>query len=322
MDMDKLNEVYNQVLGEGPAIEEQEAGAPPVGTQDGAYSQEDYGDDAEDGTDPRDPSTMQEAEELQDTDEYEEEEVDDDEYEEIPVRLVEAGRAANLSERDIIELSETHPEALEALARAQEKPTPSPAPPQQNVRQEDQTQEPPAEGFEPLKLDFTEDDRDELGERSMSIINKLVDKVNTLGSKVAEQSNVTQGIQEQSVQAKIQAVDNTFDGLAEEIPALGSASNLTEDQRANRIFAFGAAREAMRAYGNLTMEQALTIGANALRGQQTDTQVKAKIISDLNKNKKRFINRGRGQRKAKPRKSVEERALEAINGVLDDPKYG
>jgi hypothetical protein len=324
MDMNELNAVYEEVLGTGPELQD-EPGAPPAGAQDGAYSQEDYSDDAEDGTDPRDTSTQVEEEVrdyIEDEEPFEAEEVDDEEYEEIDPRLVEAGRNANLSERDIIELSESHPEALEALARAQEQAFVKPQQSQpQNAKQEAPVQEPPVEGFEPLKLDFTEDDRDEMGERSINIINTLVDKVNQLSSKVASQEETTQTIQQQTDADRIRAIDEQFDSMAEEIPGLGHSDSLTAEQKANRRFAFGAAREAMNTYGAMSIEKALVIGANSLRGQMTDAQVKAKLVSDLNKNKKRFIARGRGQRKTNPRKSVDERALEAIGKVLDDPKY-
>jgi hypothetical protein len=323
MDMDKLNNIYEEVLGTGPALEdEKDAGAPPAGKKDGAYSQEDYSDDAEDGTDPRDDSTLIEEE---DGDGVETDDLDEgqevDEYEDIPSHLVEAGRAANMSDDDIRDLAETHPEALEALASAQESQNQQAAPPPKQSVKQTQTEEKPAGGFEPLKLDFTEDDRDELGERSISIINTLVDKVNTLGSQVAEQNETTRGIQERGVQEQIREIDNTFDGMSEEIPSLGTTATLTADQKANRVFAFNAARAAMQAYGNMPIEQALAVGANALKGQQTENQVKAKLVSDLNKNKKRFVNRGRARKRSAPRKSVDERAVEAIGKVLDDPKY-
>jgi hypothetical protein len=324
MDIDKLNNIYEDVLGKGPALEEEaEAKSLSAGSQDGAYGQEDYGDDAEDGVDPRDASTQIE-EEVEDAvgideDQLEDKELDDEEYEDVPERLVEAGRAANLSDRDIIELAETHPEALEALARAQEAQ--HVAPRKEEHVQDKPVEKKPAGTFEPLKLEFSEDDRDEMGERSLEIINSLVDKVNTLGAQVAEQGEATRSVQEREVQEKIRVIDETFDGMAKDIPALGSTGSLDEDQKANRIFAFNAARAAMQAYGNLTTEQALAIGANALRGQQTESQVKAKIISDLNKNKKRFVSRARSRNRPAPKKSVDERAVEAISKVLDDPKY-
>jgi hypothetical protein len=325
MDMTELNAVYEQVLGEGPVLEDEQTGAPPAGAQDGAYSQEDYGDDAEDGTDPRDDSTLDEdavKEYIEDDEPFEGEEVDDEEYEEVPARLVEAGRNANLSERDIVELAETHPEALEALARSQEQAYVTAQPTQQqSVEVKEAQTEPTAGGLEPLKLDFDEDDREEMGERSIKIINTLVDKVNLLAGKVSEQQETTQTIKQQSDADRIRVIDETFDEMAEEIPGLGMSSTLTAEQKANRRFAFGAAREAMTTYGNMSIEQALTIGANAVRGQMTDTQVKAKLVSDLNKNKKRFTARAKGRRRTEPRKSVDDRAIDAISKVLNDPKY-
>jgi hypothetical protein len=318
-----LNEVYDEVLGKGPAIEDLSAEAPPTGLPDGAYGQEDYSDDAEDGTDPRDPSTeLSEEEEdlLGADDEFEDEEVDDDEYEDIPERLVEAGRTANLSERDIIELSETHPEALEALARSQEAAAVIPRAPQQSVAKETPADETPAEGFQPLKLDLTEDDREELGERSVTIIDSLVKKVNELGSKVQETGQATAEIRQQTTEERNRGIDDVFDKMSDDIPGLGKlSSGLSDEEKANRIFAAKTAHAAMQAYGNLTLEQALTKGASALRGDET--KVKAKLVADLNRNKKRFISRGRGQKRGTPRKSVDERAVEAISNVLDDPKY-
>ena len=318
-----LNEVYDEVLGKGPAIEELSPEAPPAGQPDGAYSQEDYSDDAEDGTDPRDPSTeLSEEEEdlLGADDEFEDEEVDDEEYEEIPERLLEAGRIANLSERDIVELSESHPEALEALARTQEAVVATPIP-QQSVVKEAPANETPVEGFQPLKLDLTEDDRDELGERSVTIIDSLVKKVNELGSQVQKNGQTTAAIQQNSIEDKNRGIDEHFDKLSKDIPGLGKlAAGLTADEKANRIFAAKTAHAAMQSYGGLTLEQALTKGASALRGDET--KVKAKLVADLERNKKRFTSRGRGQKRGTPRKSVDERAVEAISKVLDDPKYG
>lgn len=325
-EMDKLNEVYNEVLGEGPALEEDPAGAPPSGRADGAYGQEDYSDDADDGTDPRDASTELESGEGGDITEEEEldteKEPDDEEFEDIPERLLEAGRIANIAERDIIELSETHPEVLEALARSQEV-TSKVAIETVKSAKEEVAGKKTSDGFEPVTLDLSDEEKEDFGEGALKVIGTLVGKVNELGQQVSSQQQTTQVIAAQSEQEQVRQIDTFFDSVAKDIPTLGKSDSLTAEQKQQRQYAFKIARGSMQAFGNtLTVQEALAIGVNALRGQMSNTQVKAKIVSELAGNKKRFTMRGSSRKRTgSSKKSVEERSLEQINRVLDDPKY-
>ncbi|KKK56306.1 hypothetical protein LCGC14_3065860 [marine sediment metagenome] len=70
--------------------------------------------------------------------------------------------------------------------------------------------------------------------------------------------------------------------------------------------------------------EALKVGVDALRGQTTEVKLKARLASDLNKHKKKFSARPRGSRRTggDSAKTEKERGMAAIDGVLDDPKYG
>jgi hypothetical protein len=329
-DIEKLNDVYQQILGDGVAIQDDgdDNTGKSTGPVDQAYVQEDYSDDAEDGTDPRDPSTFQEEEdgeervlddEEADIDDDGEADLDGEEYEEIPQYLIDAGRRANIADDEIVEIAEKHPEVLEALARSHESRGYQPL--KEQPKAQDEPKRTPLKGYEPLKLELSEDEREEFGEQATGVIDSLVKRVNELGEKVHEQGSVTQSFQKESTNQKIQQIDTVFDELSKEIPALGKASSLTDEQKANRIFAFNSARASIQAYGDMPIREALAKGANALRGQQTETEVKKKLIRDLDKNKKRFSPRPRGQRRPGAKRSVEQRALASINKILDSDEY-
>lgn len=331
MAIDDLNKVYDEILGAGEPLVEEEgstgAGQSPV---DGAYVQDDYLDDAGDGTDPRDDVLDDSDEEKTDDDDVdvmddEKDDDTDDDYIEIPQRLVDAGRQANLSDEVIEELAESRPEVLEAMARSFEAAQSA----TQRQRQESgdsrerdrQKPEEDVRGFKPLKIDFDEDDIEELGPKAMGIINKLTDTVNQLGEQVNVQSQSIGNVERQGEIEKIRSIDSHFDSLSEEIQELGTSSNLTDEQKRNRVFAFNVARAAMTTYGVSDEREALTIGAKALLAQKKDSQVKEQLIRDLDRNKKRFISRGRNRQRPAPKRSMEERALAAIDKVLDSPDY-
>lgn len=328
--MESLNKVYNEILGAGPAIQDESLSKGGRREVDGAYVDEDYSDDAGDGKDPREEDAFEEDEDLvggtgsDDDDDVAEDDGDemddtDDGYEEIPDRLVQAGRQANLADDVIVELSETHPETLEALARAQEAAAARTQ--QTNQRQTTQEDKAPAAdrgtGFKPIELDLSDEDEDEMGPRAVKLIKTLADQVNKLGGQVNEHNNSLNSVQQQSQSERIRQIDSYFDTLADDIPDLGKTGSLTERQKQNRIFAFKTARNAMESYGISNDEEALAMGAKALKGQKTEAQVKQRLIQDLDKNKKRFTARGHSRQRPDKKMSVEQRAMAAINRVLD-----
>ena len=330
--MEALNKVYTEILGAGPEIQDESAGKATGRAVDGAYVDEDYSDEAGDGTDPREltdddddlvgtgSEEDDDDEEVDDDDDFESKDKDDDGYEEIPDRLVQAGRMANLSDEAIVELSESRPEALEALARAQEAAMAASKKTHQDTHEahEDTNQNASQKAaFEPLKLELSEEDEDEMGSRAVKLIKTLADQVNKLGSQVNEQNAGLSNVQQHTQSERIRQIDSFFDKLSDEIPDLGKTGSLTQRQKQNRVFAFKSARNAMESYGIASDEEALAIGAKALKGQTTDAQVKERIIKDLDKNKKRFTSRGFSRKRPDKKMSVEQRAMAAINRVLD-----
>ena len=327
--MSELNKVYTEILGAGPEIQDDSSGSGARRDVDGAYVDEDYSDDAGDGKDPREDDLNEEDEDLvgdtgsdDDNDDIEDDGVekdDDDGYEAIPDRLVQAGRQANLSDDAIVELSESRPEVLEALARAQEAAVQRTQQANQSHKAQedkDSTQN-RGDGFEPIKLEFTDDDEDEMGPRAMKLIKTLADQVNKLGGQVNEQNNSLNSVQQQTENERIRQIDSYFDKLSDEIPDLGKTGSLTERQKQSRVFAFKTARNAMESFGIRDDEEALAMGAKALKGQKSDAQVKRRLIEDLDKNKKRFTARGHSRKRPDSKMTVEQRAMAAINRVLD-----
>lgn len=329
-DMSDLNKVYNEILGAGPDLEDEVGSG--TGLSDGAYAEEDYSDEAGDGVDPRDDDLeddddreddadgeepANEDDDEQDDNDDDDDDDNDDDYEDIPERLIEAGRAANLPDEDIVELAENSPHVLEALARSQESARNRNS--NTDVNRKPDTQEKPstAKGFEPLKLEFDADDEEEMGPRALKVIETLVGKVNDLGSQLNEQSQGIGQIQQATQSERVRQIDQFFDEKAKDIPVLGNSSSLTEASIKNRKMAFAFAREAMRIDPSLRDDEALAMGANAIAGQMKEAQVKAKLVKDLKKNENRFIARGKSRRRKVGKKSVEDRAMEKINEVLD-----
>jgi hypothetical protein len=327
-DLDEMNSVYNEILGEGPAIEDGDAGK-GAGRSDDAYAEEDYSGESGDGIDPRDDSTLNDDDDTNtddddndylgtddDGDTDDDDGTDDDGTEEIDERWVKAGRVANLGDDAIAELAESRPEALEALARAQEAAAVRQKP---NATQDaDETDDTKDGGFKPLEFKFDEDDEEEMGSKALKVIRSLEAKVNELGGRLQDQQEGLGNIHRQSQSEKVRQIDLHFDKLAKEIPELGKTGSLTDKQKQNRIFAFKSASNAMQVYGDLSDEDALTMGARALLGTKTKNQAKNDLIRDLDRNKKRFTARGHSRQRPSKRKSVEERAMEALNRKLDE----
>lgn len=329
--MDALNEAYQQILGAGEPLRDDMASDGGRGVSDSAY-QEDYANEEGQGVDPREDDTDvvdddyvpdsadDEGDDDADGDDgKDDEQYSEDEFEEIPDRLVRAGRSANLSDDAIVELAEKRPEALEAIARIFESQARAPKnePPRTD----------PEEGkdvakFQPIKLDFDDDDIEEMGPKAMKIIQDLTKTVNALGEQVNIHGQNIGAVKQQSEQEQVRMIDRHFDSLSKEIPELGNSGNLTEEQKQNRIFAFHVARAATHSYGVNSIEQALAMGAKALTAQKSKSRAKQEIRDDLEKNKRRFIARGRGRQRGEgERKTVQDRAMDEINRILDSDEY-
>jgi hypothetical protein len=328
--MASLNEVYDSILGKGTPLDG--TGGKSAG-RDTAYDDEDYSDDSGEGIDPREDDSTEEEDAKDSTEDQTEDELlddDSDDQEEdsgeepIDDRLVEAGRRANLSDEEIVELAETKPSVLEALAKAQESAA--------RISQPNGEERPPVEPkkkagegkLKKLELDLSDADELDFSPKAKEVIEQLVKHVNELTGTLESHDKNFEVVQEQTRREGSRRIDAFFDEAAKAMPLLGNSQKLDSKHKEARLFAWRVAMGTQQAYGGkLSDEEALTIGVNALKGQLTETQVKSKIVSDLNKNKNRFIARPKGRRPIQggQSKSAEDRAMDAINRIMDDPKY-
>lgn len=334
---DKLNAIYDSVLGKGEPV----GSAGRITGSDGAYDQEDYSDDAGGGEDPRDEQAKNSEDlehneddagmddELDAAEEAKSDESSDDDdtvEEEIPMRLVEAGRRANLADDVIVELAETKPHVLEALARSQEEALRI-----SGRNRTDEVEDAALQGGKKsekslgkIELNLDEEDEFDFSPKAKKVIEELVGRVNALTGIIETHDESFERFQKQSQAEGSRRIDEFFDRVSKDVPLLGTSKALTKEQKDARLFAYRVAIGTQQAYnGQIGDEEALAIGVNALKGQLTEQQVKAKIVSDLDRNKKRFMARPKGRRQSTDgrHKSIEERSLAAIDKVLNDPKY-
>ena len=334
-EMEELNAKYDEILGTGEPLKDEGGSEESMTEKDSAYGQEDYMDDAGDGTDPReeddDDLGFEDEDELTGAGSDEDDDkaggkdddagADDVAKEEIPQRLVDAARISGMSDDEIIELSEEHPVALEAIARAQEARRSIGT--QQKTVQKDASQQETdktSSGFKPLELDLTSEDEEEMGSKAVSMIKQLTETVNNLGGKLEQQESSLGRVEQETQSERVRQIDNHFDTVADKVPELGKTVSLTEEQKLNRIFVVNTAQQAMRVYG-LSDKDALAMGVNALKGQKSEAKVKNDLVRDLDKNKKRFTARPRTRNKAEGKRSTKDRALEAIDSILDSDDY-
>lgn len=329
MDMTKLNEAYDAVLGPGePVVAIDEPKEPAKG--DPAYADPDYSGKGDNKVDPRDPTTFPKKDEPDPEPDEDGEPEGSEQYEDIPDDLVAAGRQAGFSDEEIIDLDATNPAVLTALAKAygQAKgpPAAEKAAPAEPAPKADTAPEKKAEELA-LKLDLAglNDDESRIAGPVQDVVNKLIQQVAELKGEL-DKTKVTVDAGEQSRQAEgNRQIDVFFDNVAKEVPELGTSGKLTEKETDARIYAWRIANAIVKdSDGKVTMNEALQVGVNALRGQVSEVKLKARLASDLNKSKSRFTARPRGSR-SRPgdtKQTEEQRGIAAIGKVLDDPKYG
>lgn len=334
MDLGKLDEVYDEILGEsGEKIEtaDPEPDAPAKG--DPAYKEPAYdGLDGDDGVDPRDPSTKQDDDKPDDDDDDDDGEPKgdaDEEYEDIPDELVAAGRQAGYSNEEIIDLDADNPAVLEALARAFKAKGPEPkakAEPEPKPEPDKKPEPKPKPESLELKFDLPglDDELSQVAGPVQEAFNKLLSRVNDLQAGLGKTQESMVGVEKSREAEMFRQVDVFFDNQAEQLPELGDSKKEIDQVAVDaRMYAWNIANDLMTgSKGKIELREALQIGVNALRGQVSETKLKARVVSDLNKRKQKFSPRPKGGRRGgqKPQ-TEEERGIAAIDEVLDDPKY-
>lgn len=313
MEGKSLQEVYDSILGsDGPKLVADEPSTPspdkPVskgsGKRDEAYGEPGYDTPAdEQEPDPREPLTEDEPEEPDEADTEEEPPADkqaDDDYEDIPERLVQAGRRHHMSDDDIEWLAENKPYILEEMAarldeasrafsklgRMEEAP---PAPPPAAKKDEK---------LVPIKVSLNEDDLDpdivNVVRALEASQNKAIEKLNSLMDQMQEQGSTVASVAEARRRDAIRFIDETFDKASEEVPILGKVGSLTEANKAARIEAYEIAKALQAAHPDKYDDAAaLQRGVNAVKGALTEDKLKDRLRAAVNGQRKKFIARPR-----------------------------
>lgn len=338
MSENSLKKVYEDILGPGDEVGEDTKTI--VG--DDAYKDEDYtGESLEEGVDDIDPreegdeeEENEEEDEEDNSDEFDEdseespegedsEEEDEDETGFIPDSLVEAGRQAGLTDDEIIELDAANPALLDKYIKA-------------NNRSEEQkivvpdtkkTEEKEREALKKLNIDVSLLELDENTASAITPIqetlNKLVDRITELEGELG---NTAKGVSDLSKGQEAEfskQIDSFFDSKVKQVPAFGTTKTMSKEQATARSEAWEVAKSIHNGSdGAIGIDKALEISVNAIKGGGDEKRMKKSIVKELTGNKKRFTSRPRGGRKkGKERRTEEQRAVAAIDKVLDSPDY-
>ncbi|KKL20512.1 hypothetical protein LCGC14_2454710, partial [marine sediment metagenome] len=327
---DKLQQTYNEILGtEGTvATVGEEKQASPSGPKgkavDEGYTPENYAgtDEDSDGIDPRDDTTKpkedeeagkkEEGEQGADTKKQaegsepagKEEQAGDkegEEYEDIPEDMVQAARRRGFSDDDIVNLAENNTEVLEAFVRDDQqmkKLRVAPDVEQKKASKEEEKKAP--EDVSKMELDLTELDLDpdveQLIKKLEGGFNKMVDRVQKLQQNQQDREGDVESLKASAQQQANQRVDSFFDSVSEDVPALGNTKKgLSEAEVNARQYCHNIAHAVQKANG-ITDAEAFKIGVNALKGQVSETKLKAQIVGKINREKKRFTSRPKGRK--------------------------
>jgi len=308
--MEALNKKYDEIMGPGgkPAVDE-------------AYLPESEEDLEEDFVDPREESKEKVDDKVVKESDKESEEASEaaakeDEYEDIPDHLIEAGRAHGFTDETIIGLAENQPEVLEALAGTYQNYQAAVA------QREEKPQEPEKkveEAKAPEKLEHITlgdvSDFEPAAQETLKTFattqNKLIDQLNMANEKlntVDKQAAETQRGRQQDFDRRI---DNFFDQV-KDIPQFGNTASLTPAQIKARQEAYGMADVFARSGG--TLEENLSKATKAYKGlYDTGESSETTLRRKLDKNKKRFSARPGGQ-KTKPKfKSEEDKVMHVMD---------
>ena len=276
-------------------------------------------DDDEEVIDPREPAPKDDGqkvdadqEEQTDGEETEgafEAEAKEDEYEDIPSEQVAAARALGMEDDAIINLP---PKVLEALA----------------AKVENSQKQPPAKQVQPVEVlqklekagenklaPFVIDENDD-PEESLKKLTEHVNKtIKNLGSGI---SNITGELgvsKKQAAQQFDYMVDGFFDGV-KDLPQIGKTDSLTPTQEVARKEVFNIARSLDGVSWDVRLGKAVKAFQGIYGSQKSgEDSLRRKLQTQKTKFSPRPSGK-KGSSKGAP-KSEEERAMKAINDVLD-----
>lgn len=352
MSLKDLESKYDSILGSagGPISESSDSPSGESDTAnskvDSAYKQPAYDGGDSDGVDPRDPSTQKKAEnksnanegkELDDAeedgDELESDDSSDDkgqDMEPIPEGQVQAGRAAGLSDDEIIDLAENNPNVLKKLAsvvafKQSQFAGDSPVKDSLKGDQDEKGQGKAAaktKVFEKLEIDVEEFDMDDDAKKAFGKMqggfNKMAEIIDELNSRLENSEAQLTGVAGRQQIETRRRVDNFYDTASAEISVLGNGtkSALTADNIAARNEVQKVAY-AYQKVNNSTDEEALQIGINALKGKLSKKELTDSLVQGLQRRKATSTFRPTGRREGEQPMSSKDKAMKKMAEILD-----
>jgi len=238
----------------------------------------------------------------------------EDEKEPIHDNLVQAGRAYGLTDETIIDLSETHLDALEAIARSYERLragnvlAPEQAPPKQPES---------PKLMEKVSVDVSgfDEDTGKTIKNMESTVNKLVDANNELRKELFTVNSGLQTTQAAEQARRVSYIDGLFDKVAE-FPELGKTGNLDTSHRTLRGDIYDVALRWQKRTGG-TFENNLEKAAASFRGlygHSAAPEKKERDVADkLNRRKQKFTARPTGQKTTQKFADSDEKVMAALD---------
>ena len=241
----------------------------------------------------------------------------EDETEPIPDDLIRAGRAYGLTDETIIDLSENHPDALEAISRSYERlqaggvlsgPAPDQAPPKQ-------PELPKPMDHISVDVSALDEDAGKTIKGMESTVNKLVDANNELRRELFAVSGGLRNTQAAEQSRRVSYIDGLFDKVAE-FPELGKTAALSTGQKALRGDVYDMAIRWQRRSGG-SFEDSLEKAATSFRGLYGRATAPGKkerdVAEKLNRRKTKFSARPTGQKTTQKFANSDEKAMTALD---------
>ena len=316
---DSLQKTYDTIFaGAGGAPRER---SPDI--RDDAYVQEQEADSYLGKLAERDKETEGEEKQTEQTGEVEEETkgqessepagIEDEKTEPVPDNLVQAGRAYGLTDETIIDLSESHPDALEAMARSYERLRAGSvlAPGQAPLKQPEQ---PKAMDRISVDVSALDEDAGKTVKGLETTVNKLIDANNDLRKEIHTVKGGLETTQQAEQARRVSYIDGLFDKVSE-FPELGKSGAMENSQKTLRGEIYDVAVKWQRRNGG-NFEQSLEKAAQSFRGLYGHSGVKSKesdVAEKLNRRKQKFTARPTGQKTTQKFANAEEKAMAAMD---------
>ena len=306
-----LESKYDEIMGErGTDIKDEAYAEEKKGDE---YLEKLAGKEKDEGRETKDEKieeTVEEGQELSEPAGVE------DEKEPIPDNLVKAGRAYGLTDETIIDLSESHPDALEAMARSYERlqagsvlhPAPEQAPPKQPES---------PKPMDKISVDVSgfDEDTGKTIKNMESTVNKLVDANNELRRELFTVNSGLSATQASEQARRVSYIDGLFDKVAD-FPELGKTGALDTGQKTLRGDIYDVALRWQRRSGG-SFESNLERAATSFRGltgrSTTPDKKERDVVDKLNRRKQKFTARPTGQKTTQKFANSDEKAMSAMD---------